>query len=63
MKQNIGNIERAIRIVAGLAIASLAFVGPASPWALLGLVLVVTGILGWCPPYALLGINTCKCKS
>lgn len=63
MKQNIGNIERAIRIVAGLAIASLALVGPASPWALLGLVLVVTGILGWCPPYALLGINTCKCKS
>ncbi|MDC7702885.1 YgaP family membrane protein [Vogesella indigofera] len=63
MKQNIGNTERVIRIVVGLAITSLAFIGPASPWALLGLVPVATGIFGWCPPYAMLGINTCKHKS
>ena len=42
MKQNIGNTERVIRIVVGLAITSLAFIGPASPWALLGLVPVAT---------------------
>jgi hypothetical protein len=47
----------------GLAITSLAFIGPASPWALLGLVPVATGVFGWCPPYAMLGINTCKHKS
>ena len=60
MKQNVGNVERGIRIVAGLAITSLVFVGPQSPWAWLGLIPLATGLLGWCPPYSLLGINTCK---
>ncbi len=60
MKQNVHNIERVIRIVAGLAIISLVFVGPQSNWGWLGLVPLVTGLLGWCPPYALLGINTCR---
>lgn len=61
-QRNIGNTERVVRIVAGLAITALAFVGPQSPWAYLGLVPVLTGLLGWCPPYAMLGINTCKKK-
>lgn len=61
MKRNIGNIERVIRIIVGAAILSLAFVGPQSPWALLGIVPILTGFIGWCPPYHLLGINTC-CK-
>lgn len=60
MKKNIGGTERIIRVVLGLAIVSLAFIGPASPWAFLGLIPVLTGLIGWCPPYALLGINTCK---
>ncbi|GAB2947065.1 MULTISPECIES: YgaP family membrane protein [Aquaspirillum] len=60
MQCNIGKTERVIRVIAGLGIVSLAFVGPASPWAFLGLVPVATGLLGWCPPYAILGINTCK---
>jgi hypothetical protein len=60
MKQNIHNIERVVRVVVGLGIVSLAFIGPQSPWAWLGLVPVATGLLGWCPPYSLLGINTCK---
>jgi len=59
MKRNIGNIERGIRIIAGLAIMSLAVVGPHSLWALLGIIPVLTGLVGWCPPYALLGISTC----
>jgi hypothetical protein len=46
--------------VAGLGIISLFFVGPQTPWALLGIVPVLTGLIGWCPPYALLGINTCR---
>ncbi len=63
MKKNIGSAERTIRIIAGLAILSLAFVGPKNPWAYLGIVPLATGLLGWCPPYALLGISTCKnCK-
>ena len=59
MKKNVGKIERAIRIVAGLGIISLYFWGPQTPWAFLGVVPLATGFLGWCPPYQLLGINTC----
>jgi hypothetical protein len=59
MKQNIGNIERVIRGLAGLGILSLAFIGPATPWGYLGLVPLLTALVGWCPPYALLGISTC----
>lgn len=60
MKQNVHNIERAIRIIVGLVIISLVFIGPQSPWGWLGVIPVITGAIGWCPPYALLGINTCK---
>ncbi len=60
MKKNIGNVERGVRIAAGLLILSLAFWGPQSPWAYLGIIPLMTGLTGWCPPYALLGISTCK---
>lgn len=60
MKQNIHQKERIARIIVGLILVSLAFVGPANLWFLLGLVPLLTGLVGWCPPYALLGINTCK---
>ncbi len=64
MKKNIGNIERIIRIVGGAGILSLAVIGPQTPWALLGAVPLLTGLIGWCPPYHLLGINTCgKCET
>jgi len=63
MKKNIGSAERIVRIIAGLAILSLAFVGPQSAWAYLGIVPLATGVIGWCPPYALFGFSTCKnCK-
>ncbi len=60
MKKNIHSVERIVRILVGLGLVSLAFVGPANPWFLLGLVPLATGLLGWCPPYAMLGINTCR---
>ena len=60
MKKNVNNIERVVRVVIGAAIVSLVFVGPKSPWGWLGLVPIATGLLGWCPPYAMLGISTCK---
>ena len=62
MKKNIGNIERIIRVTAGLAILSLTFIGPQSLWGLLGILPLATGLAGWCPPYAMLGISTCKVK-
>ncbi len=58
MRRNIGKTERAVRVVVGLGILSLAFVGPASAWGYLGLAPIVTGLVGWCPPYTLLGIDT-----
>ena len=53
-------IERAVRVVFGLGVLSLAFVGPQTPWAYLGLIPLVTGLLGSCPLYTLLGLSTCK---
>ena len=58
MKKNIGNVERIVRVVLGILVVSLAFVGPRSSWAFLGIIPIVTGSIGYCPPYALLGIDT-----
>lgn len=56
-------IERALRIVVGLAVLSLYFVGPQSAWALLGIIPLFTGIVGSCPLYTLFGISTCRVRS
>jgi hypothetical protein len=63
MTINIHPIERKVRVVGGLFIASLAFWGPTNYWFLIGLVPVATGLMGWCPPYSLLGISTCPKKA
>jgi hypothetical protein len=63
MKQNVGKIDRLIRFVVGLGILSLIFVGPQTMWGLLGLIPLGTAVIGWCPPYTLLGINTCGTRS
>ena len=63
MQPNIHKIERVIRVVVGGGLASLAFWGPQNPWFLLGLIPLATGLLGSCPAYTLLGINTANCKS
>jgi hypothetical protein len=60
MKKNIGSMERIIRIIGGLVIISLAFAGPKSAWAYLGIIPLVTGLIGWCPPYALFGFSSVK---
>ncbi|MCB0355506.1 MAG: DUF2892 domain-containing protein [Bdellovibrionales bacterium] len=62
MKKNEGNIDRILRVIAGLGILSLAFIGPQTPWGFIGIVPILTGALGWCPLYTLLGINTCPLK-
>ena len=63
MTQNIGNIERIIRSVGGLVLIALAATSTVGVWGWLGLVPLATGLVGWCPPYSLLGINTCKNKN
>ena len=62
MNTNVGNTERAIRIGGGLVLVVLAASGTVGLWGYLGLLPMVTGAIGWCPPYAMLGINTCAKK-
>lgn len=62
MTINEGTLDRVIRVVAGLAIISLVFIGPKTPWAWFGLVPLLTGVVGFCPAYALLGIRTCPAR-
>ena len=63
MKQNVGNIERVLRVLVGLGLISLVFIGPQTVWGWIGIVPLATGLMGWCPPYALLGISTCIVKN
>ena len=65
MTQNVGGIDRILRIVAGLAILSLLVLldGNARWWGLVGLVPLGTALLRWCPAYTLIGVNTCPTKS
>ncbi len=62
MKVNEGMIDRAVRILLGLALISLVYVGPKTPWGWVGIVPLVTGVLGFCGLYAILGITTCPSK-
>jgi hypothetical protein len=60
MTRNVGSIDRVLRTILGLGLISLVFVGPQTPWGWLGLIPLGTALIGWCPPYALLGLNTCS---
>ncbi len=60
MNANVGGIDRILRIVVGLVLLSLVFVGPKTLWGLVGLVPLATGFMRFCPVYPLLGINTCS---
>ncbi|MBB4199916.1 hypothetical protein CCR94_10690 [Rhodoblastus sphagnicola] len=60
MTKNIGGIDRILRIVIGLALISLVFIGPHTAWGWVGLAPLLTGLIRLCPLYTLLGVNTCK---
>ncbi len=59
MDKNVGGIDRIARIVVGSILLALVFVGPQTPWGWIGLVPLLTGLIGWCPLYTALGFNTC----
>lgn len=65
MKANVGNVDRVVRVVAGLALLSLVFVleGGARWLGLIGLVPLGTAIMGYCPAYTLFGVSTCPAQS
>lgn len=60
--KNVGKIDSISRLVLGVVILSLAFIGPQSSFAYIGIVPIVTGIFGFCPLYKIIGLNTCKLK-
>ena len=60
--RNEGTIDRALRVLAGAGLLSLVFVGPETAWGWIGLVPLVTGLIGNCPVYSLLGISTCPVR-
>lgn len=62
MKTNIGSTDRIVRIVAGVVLIALVFVGPQTAWGWVGLVPIFTALIGYCPAYSLLGIKTCKTR-
>lgn len=59
MTRNVGSADRAIRIVVGLGIIA-AGIAYGSWWGAIGAVPLLTGLIGWCPPYSLFGISTCR---
>ncbi|MDE2120364.1 MAG: DUF2892 domain-containing protein [Betaproteobacteria bacterium] len=62
MKINEGGLDRALRVVVGVALIALAATDRIGVWGYIGIVPVLTGIAGVCPAYSLLGINTCPMK-
>ena len=60
--KNEGTVDRALRVLVGLAVVSLVFVGPQTAWGWVGLVPLVTGFVGFCPLYSILGVNTCSIR-
>jgi DUF2892 family protein len=64
MKSNVGGIDKILRIALGVGLlASIFFIpGEARWWGLLGLVPLLTGVVGWCPIYPLLGLSTCPAR-
>jgi hypothetical protein len=63
MTRNVGGIDRTLRITVGLVLIALAATGTVGWWGWLGALPLATGLTGWCPPYALLGFNTCKTRA
>jgi hypothetical protein len=59
MKKNEGTIDRILRIVAGLGLISIVFIGPQTPFGYIGIIPLLTGLFGWCPLYQLFGMSTC----
>ena len=59
---NEGNIDRLLRILAGVGLLGLALAGIGTPWTWIGIVPLATGAIGWCPAYSLFGMNTCAVR-
>jgi hypothetical protein len=62
MPRNEGTLDRGLRVILGLVLIALVFVGPQTVWGWVGVVPLLTGLVGFCPLYRLVGINTCPMR-
>ncbi|OYD85682.1 YgaP family membrane protein [Azospirillum brasilense] len=62
MPVNVGTIDRALRAIVGLVLIALVFIGPQSPWGWIGLVPLLTAVVGFCPAYTLFGMRSCPIR-
>ena len=60
MQTNTGTIDRQIRVLAGFTLIALTATSTVGPWGWVGVIALITGLIGWCPLYAALGIDTRK---
>ena len=63
MKANVGGLDRALRVIAGLVLIALAAMGTIGCWGWLGVIPLATGLFSFCPLYTLLGFNSCPVRS
>ena len=62
MNANVGTVDRILRIVVGLILIAMVFVGPQTSWGWIGVVPLLTALIGFCPAYNLIGLSTCPMK-
>ncbi|MCU0656137.1 MAG: DUF2892 domain-containing protein [Polyangiaceae bacterium] len=62
LPQNEHPAERGLRVLLGLSLLAIAFVGPKTPWGYLGAIPLLTGLIGSCPLYTIFGFSTCPVK-
>ncbi|MEH6579539.1 MAG: DUF2892 domain-containing protein [Amphritea sp.] len=60
MEKNIGSVDKALRILVGLVLIALVFVGPQTLWGWMGVPVILIAVFGWCPLYKILGVSSCK---
>ena len=60
MKCNVGAGDRALRIIVGLALMVMAYMSTIGVWGWIGIIPLMTGMIKFCPMYAILGMKTCK---
>jgi hypothetical protein len=58
LAQNVGPVDRVLRLFVGLVLLSFALAGPHAAWGWIGLLPLLTGLVGFCPLYAMVGLNT-----
>jgi hypothetical protein len=62
MERNMGSADRIARLIVGIILIALVFVGPQSPWGWIGIIPILTAVVGWCPAYVPFGFRTCARK-